>query len=152
MPASFPASMLNQSCPDLGIPNRINLTPSRSRIQRCLEQGKRAEYVGLQKSFWIDDRSIHMRLGSQMCDAYETMLLEQPPHQRRIPDIAFDEQDAAIGDQRFEASGVRRLPHGIDDDQPVVRVRRAPCMHKVLADETRAAGDQNALHRSSLVV
>jgi HsdM N-terminal domain len=22
--------MLNQSCPDLGIPNRINLTPSRS--------------------------------------------------------------------------------------------------------------------------
>jgi hypothetical protein len=32
MLASRPASMLNQSRPDLGIPNRINLTPSRSSL------------------------------------------------------------------------------------------------------------------------
>jgi hypothetical protein len=31
MLASLPASMLNQSRPDSGIPNRINLTPSRSK-------------------------------------------------------------------------------------------------------------------------
>jgi uncharacterized protein with GYD domain len=31
MLASFPASMLNQSRPDLGIPNRIKLTSSRSK-------------------------------------------------------------------------------------------------------------------------
>ena len=31
MLASFPASMLNQNSPDLGIPNRFRLDPSRSR-------------------------------------------------------------------------------------------------------------------------
>jgi hypothetical protein len=31
MLASFPASMLNQNRPDLGILNRFNLDPSRSR-------------------------------------------------------------------------------------------------------------------------
>jgi hypothetical protein len=38
MLASYPASMVNQKQPDLGIPNRFNLTPSRFRYQpagRC---------------------------------------------------------------------------------------------------------------------
>ena len=92
-----------------------------------------------------------MGFGGEMGDAREFMLVEQPAHQRRIPDVAPDEQDAAIGDQGLEASDVRRVGHGIDDNQPVLGARRAPGMHEVLTDETRAAGDQNALHRSPLV-
>jgi hypothetical protein len=40
MPASFPASMLNQNPPDLGILNRFNLAPSRSsdRFGRLTEE------------------------------------------------------------------------------------------------------------------
>jgi hypothetical protein len=37
MLASIPVSMLNQSRPDLGIPNRINLTSSRSSF--CVTAG-----------------------------------------------------------------------------------------------------------------
>ena len=115
-------------------------------VQRRLEQRESAEHVGLQKRLGIDDRSIDMGFGGQMDDTHEFMLVEQPPHQRRIPDIALDEQDAVIRDQRFKTSQVCRVGHGIDDDQPVVGTRRAPRMHKVLADETGASGDQNAMH------
>jgi hypothetical protein len=34
MPASLPASMVNQILPDLGIPNRFGLNSSRSRTTR----------------------------------------------------------------------------------------------------------------------
>jgi hypothetical protein len=34
MPASYPASMVNQKQADLGIPNRFNLTPSRFKQRR----------------------------------------------------------------------------------------------------------------------
>jgi hypothetical protein len=44
MLASFPASMLNQSQTDLGIPNRFNLTSSRSSKQAVLcADGERRE-------------------------------------------------------------------------------------------------------------
>jgi hypothetical protein len=36
MPASFPASMLNQNPSDLGILNRFSLDPSRSSVVLCL--------------------------------------------------------------------------------------------------------------------
>ena len=81
-----------------------------------------------------------------MGDAGEFVLLEQPPHQRRIPDVALDEQDAAIGDQRLEAAEIGGIGHRIDDDQPVGRPRGAPRVHQVLADKAGAAGDQNASH------
>ena len=87
-----------------------------------------------------------MGFGREVGDAGEMMLVEQPPHQCGIPDVAADEPDAAGGDQRFETADVCRVGHGIDHDYPILGSRRAPCMHKVLADETRAAGDQNALH------
>lgn len=93
-----------------------------------------------------------MGFGGKVGDAREFVIVEQPAQQRRIPDVAPDEHNVALRDQMLEAADVGRVGHGIDDDQPVVRPRRAPCMHKVLADETRAAGDQNALHRSPLVV
>ena len=88
-----------------------------------------------------------MGFGGEVGDARELVLVEQPPHQRRIADVALDELNAAVGDQRFEAPDVGRVGHRIDDGQPVVGARGAPRMHEVLADETRASGDQNALHR-----
>ena len=39
MLASFPASMLNQKIPDLGILNRFKLEPSRSRRQDSRQMG-----------------------------------------------------------------------------------------------------------------
>ena len=113
---------------------RARRTPG---VQRGLQQGEGAEHVGLQKGFGIGDGSIDMRLRGQMRDAGEFVLVEQPPHQRGIADVALDELDAAIGDQRLEASDVGRIGHGIDDDQPVGRPRGAPRMHQVLADESR---------------
>ena len=121
-------------------------------VQRRLEQGEGAEHVGLQKGLGIGDRSVDMGLRGEMSDAREFVLVEQAPHQRRIADVALDELDAAIRDQRFEAADIGRVGHGVDDDQPVGRPRRAPRMHQVLADETRAAGDQNALHGRPLMI
>ncbi len=87
-----------------------------------------------------------MRLRGQMRHAGEFVLVEQTMHQRGVADVALDELDAAIGDQRLEASYVGRIGHGVDHDQPVGRPRGAPRMHQVLADKSRAARDQNALH------
>src|SRR5665647_1315408 len=39
MLASFPASMLNQNSPDLGIPNRIDLKASRSSVPERTDEG-----------------------------------------------------------------------------------------------------------------
>jgi len=41
MLASFPASMLNQNTPDLGILNRLKLDPSRSSLLRCIQSAPR---------------------------------------------------------------------------------------------------------------
>ena len=37
-------------------------------------------------------------------------------------------------------------------EPPVIGPRRAPCVHEILADETRTARNQNALHPSPLFV
>ena len=84
-----------------------------------------------------------------MRHAGKFVFVEQALHQRRIADVALHELDAAIGDQRLQAADIGRIGHGIDHDQAVGRPRGAPCVHQVLADEARAAGDQNALHRTS---
>ena len=87
-----------------------------------------------------------MGLGGEMGDAGEAVFIEQAAHQIRVSDVALDEGDAAIGDQRLEAADVGGIGHGIDHDQPVGGPRGAPRMHEVLADKAGAAGDQNALH------
>jgi len=46
MLASFPASMLNQKIPDLGILNRFKLEPSRSRCEVLIEQASRNRWYG----------------------------------------------------------------------------------------------------------
>ena len=80
----------------------------------------------MQEGLGIDDGPVDMGFGGEVGDAREFMLVEQPPHQRRIPDVALDELNAAIGDQRLQASDVGRVGHGVDDGQPVVRdARRA---------------------------
>ena len=117
-------------------------------VERGLEQREGSEHVGLQECFGIGDRTVDMRFRGKMGDAGELVFVEQPPHQRRVPDVALDEQDASIGDQRFEAADIGGIGHRVDDDQPVGRPRGAPCVNQVLADEARAAGDQNALHRN----
>ena len=121
-------------------------------VERGPEQREGSEHVGLQERFRIGDRAVDMRLRGKMGDAGEFVFLEQPPHQRRIPDVALDEQDAAIGDQRFKAAEIGGIGHRIDDDQPVGRPRGAPCVNQVLADEAGTAGDQNALHLNLWVV
>ena len=88
-----------------------------------------------------------MGLGGEMGDARETVFVEQAAHQIGVADVALDENDAAIGDQRFEAADVGGVGHGIDHDQPVGGPRGAPRMHEILADEAGASGDQNPLHR-----
>ena len=111
------------------------------RIQRSLQQGEGAEHVGLQEALRITDRPVDMRLRSQMRHARELVLFEQPLHQRRITNVAIDELDAAVGNQRLEASYVGRIGHCVDHHQPIRRSRGAPCMREVLPDEAGAARD-----------
>ena len=118
-------------------------------IERRLQQRERAEHVGLQKRLGIADRAVDMRLGGKMRHAGKFLFVEQTLHQRRVADVALHERDAAIGDQRLQAADIGRIGHGIDHRQAVVGPGGAPRMHEVLADESRAAGDQNALHRTS---
>jgi len=68
-----------------------------------------------------------------------------------VSNLTLHRLPISVASQGLKAPDVCRVGQGVDDNQPVVRSRRAPCMHKVLADETRAAGDQNALYRSSLL-
>ena len=110
-------------------------------IERGLQQGERAEHVGLQERFRIGDGAVDVGLGCEMRHAGEPMLVEQAMHQRGVADVAFHELDAVTFDQRLEASDVGRIGHGVDDDQPVRRLRCAPRVHQVLPDKARAAGD-----------
>ena len=48
MLASFPASMLNQNTPDLGIPNRFSLDPSRSSLRRAFPQKRKGLQLALE--------------------------------------------------------------------------------------------------------
>src|SRR5436305_838053 len=91
-----------------------------------------------------------MGLRGKMGNAGDCMLFEQPADQRRIPDIALDEVNAAVGDQRLEAAQIRRIGHRIDHDEAVLRSRGAPRVHQILSDETGAAGYKNALHQRLL--
>jgi hypothetical protein len=55
----------------------------------------------LQERLGINDGSIDMGFGGEVCNAGEPMFVEQPAHQRRVLDIAPHEKDAAILDERF---------------------------------------------------
>src|SRR5689334_10988499 len=92
-----------------------------------------------------------MGFGSEMQHAREAVLVEQALHQRWVADVALDEGDLAPRDQRLKAADIGGIGHGVDDDQAVVWARRAPGMHQILADETGASGDQNAVHSGPLV-
>ena len=117
-------------------------------IERRLQKREGAEHVGLQKGFRIADRTVDMRLGGEMRHAGKFAFVEQALHQRRVADVALHELDTAIGNQRLQAADIGRIGHGIDHGQVVGRPRGSPRMHQVLADEARAARDQNALHRT----
>src|SRR5450631_1468632 len=56
MLASLPVSMLNQSRPDLGIPNRINLTSSRSSASLSGQDEDSAISTGLAHAIFFQDR------------------------------------------------------------------------------------------------
>jgi hypothetical protein len=47
MPASFPASMLNQNPSDLGILNRFSLDPSRSSDEFTADFGGALEHISI---------------------------------------------------------------------------------------------------------
>ena len=87
-----------------------------------------------------------MRLGGEVQHARKRMFLEQALHQTRVADVALDEGDAAVGDQRLEAADVGGIGQRVEDHHAVVGTRRTPSMHQVLADEAGAPGDQNAMH------
>ena len=116
-------------------------------IERRLHKRKCAEHVGLQKGLGIADRAVDMRLGGEMRHAGKLVFVEQALHQRCVADVALHELDGAIGNQRLQAADIGRISHGIDHGQAVGRPRGPPCMHQVLADKARAAGDQYAVHR-----
>ena len=125
---------------------------ARHEFERGLQQRECAEHVGLQESAGIDDGTIDMGLGGEMQHAREAVLVEQALHQRGIADVALDEGDLAAADQRLQAADVGGIGHGVDHDQAVGGSRRAPGMHQILADETGASGDQNAVHARPLLV
>ncbi len=115
-------------------------------IERCLQQRECAEHVGLQECLGVGDGAIDVGLGGEMGDTGEAVFIEQAAHQIRVSDVALDEGDAAIGDQRLEAADVGGIRHGIDHDQAVVGPCGTPRMHEVLADKAGASGNQNPLH------
>ncbi len=87
-----------------------------------------------------------MRFRREVGHPRKSMLVKQAAHQTGVGDVAFDEPDAVIRDQRFEASDIGGIGHRIDDDELVRRSCGPPGVHEVLADKARAAGDQNVLH------
>ena len=68
---------------------RVVAPRSRASVERGLQQGERAEHVGLQECFRVDDRAVDMGFGGEMHDARETVFVKQAAHQIGVTDIAL---------------------------------------------------------------
>jgi len=101
MLASFPASMLNQNGPDLGIPNRIDLKTSRFRLTILTEDARATvqreppnslDLVfadgGVGKHVLLDEMLALLRPGGiYICDDTKPHPMWPPEHAAKIPPL-----------------------------------------------------------------
>ena len=114
------------------------------------QQAQRADHIGLDEVFGPVDGAVHMRLGGKVDDGAGLVLGQQLGNQIKVADIALHKSVAGIALQRGQVFKVARVGEFVEVDDGLVLQGvggREPVQHKVGANETRAAGDQN--HESS---
>src|SRR5437899_9863516 len=95
MLASFPASMLNQNTPDLGILNRLKLDPSRSRLAPIANGATFPDSNPVQGHRADTGRASGPELLAQDAFLEAVTGVEQHPHRDRLVGQHLDAADVA---------------------------------------------------------
>lgn len=103
------------------------------------EQAEGANDVGLDEVFRAMNRTIDMRLGGEIDHRTRLMLGQQLLDQRRVGDIAVDEQVLGVAIDGRQALQVARVGQLIQVDDQLICLSY-PVQDKVSADEAGSAG------------
>jgi hypothetical protein len=101
-----------------------------------------ADDVRADESTGVLDRSVDVRLRSEIHDAVDPMLEHESRHECRVADVATDEAQAPVAGYRSEILEVAGVCQRIEDYDVGVPLPAQPMVNEVGADEPRAAGDQ----------
>jgi len=104
-------------------------------MRRCLLEQGNVPARWLRNARGSFDRRSHLRLGSEMGDARESMLLKTAAHQVGVTDVAPDEGYVVRRRSAPRGLGIGRVGHGVDYDQAVVGPREGATHARDLADE-----------------
>jgi hypothetical protein len=86
-----------------------------------------------------------MAFRGEMNNGSRAVLLQQRGHQRRVADVAVDEDVIGIGLERGQIGGIARISKLVQIDQLASGLfsRGEPVQNKVRADEAGTSSDKN---------
>ena len=106
-----------------------------------VEEGLRAQYIGLHEHPGAGDAAVYVALGGEVDDIVGVKLLQQPPHQGAVADVAAHKAHLAalhLGGDGGEVACIRqRVEH---EHRYLARMGTEEVFHKVGADKSCAAG------------
>ena len=105
-----------------------------------LQQRLGAQGVGAEEATGVDDGVAVVRLGREVHDDVDGVVVQRALGQLLVADVALHEGELALdGGQVVAVAGVGEQ---VVDDHLVARVVGQPVVHEVRADEPGAAGDE----------
>ena len=110
-----------------------------------LQQMEGADDIGLDEILRAMDRTIHMALCRKVHHRTRPMLGQQPLHQRTVADVPLHKDMAGIVLERSQRLQIARIGELVQIDHRLLMPSH-PVQHKISADETGAACDENS-HR-----
>jgi hypothetical protein len=119
--------------------------PANLMALRTLKKRMRAKNVGLSKFEGIAKGTIDMRLGGKMKDGVNLVIMEDQTDKLEIENVAFDEFEIPTLERRTEILKIGTIVQHIEADEKYIGILLGHKVADMGADETRAAGDQDAL-------
>ena len=110
-------------------------------VARGVEQDLRADDVRPEEASGIDHRETVVRLGGEVDDDVDPLVLEHFTCELGVADVALHEGDP--GSHVVEACAIPCVREQVVDDDPVVGVALEPVVDEVRADEAGPAGNEN---------
>ena len=93
------------------------------------------------------NRSIHVRLGSEVNDGVDSLALDDVAHGVAIANITLQECEPLVLCQRLEARQVTGVRERIQADHLVIGMMLRPELDEVAADETGGSRYKHPTHR-----
>ena len=112
---------------------------------RRLEQRLRTERVRAEEAARVDDGEAVVRLGREVHDHLDALVLAECSRRARVADVTLDEHDSVL--DRGQVRPVAGVRQQVVDDDMVVRVALEPVVDEVGADKAGPARDEET-HRA----